>query len=56
MPFVFIGVVLLILGVIFLRKGIKSQDKEGIIGATGVLIGAVVLIVFFGILYSTLVP
>ena len=55
MPFIFIGIVMLIVSVMFLRKAIKGNDKEGIIGGTGLLIGSIILIIFFGIFYSSLV-
>jgi hypothetical protein len=52
MPFLILGIILLIIGAIFLRKSIKEQDREGIIGVIALIISAVFMILFFGLFYS----
>ena len=53
MSFLYIGILVLIVSIIFLRLAIKGNDKEGVVGMTAMLIAAIILIVFFGILYSS---
>lgn len=52
MPFLILGVILLIVGVIFLRKAIKEEDREGIIGVMAIIAAAVIMIMFFGLFYT----
>lgn len=52
MPFLVLGVILLIIGIFFLRKSIKEQDKEGVIGVMALIIASVILILFFGLFYT----
>lgn len=56
MPFLFLGVILLIVSVVLLRKGLRSQDKEMIIGMEALLIASVIMILLFGIFYNVIVP
>ncbi len=55
MSFFIIGVVLLVVAIYLLRRALKNQDKEGIVGMTAVTIAAIILIVFFGIFYNYLI-
>ena len=52
MPFLFLGIVLLGIGIFFLRKAIKEEDQEGIVGIMALIIAAVILILFFGLFYT----
>ncbi|NQV90378.1 hypothetical protein HQ487_03130 [Candidatus Uhrbacteria bacterium] len=52
MPFLILGVIMLGIGIVFLRNAIKNEDKEGIIGVTAMIIAAVILIFFFGLFYT----
>ncbi|NQV88946.1 MAG: hypothetical protein HQ488_01325 [Parcubacteria group bacterium] len=56
MPFLFIGILLLGIGVFFLRRAIKHEDKEGVVGLTALIIAAVILILFYGLFYSITIP
>ncbi len=56
MPFIFLGIVLLGLGIFFLRKAIKSEDKEGVVGVTALIVAAVIMILFFGLFYQLVIP
>jgi hypothetical protein len=56
MPFLFIGILLLGIGVFFLRRAIKQEDKEGVVGLTALIIAAVILILFYGLFYSITIP
>ncbi len=52
MPFLFIGVILLVISIIMLRKALKLQNKELIVGLSALIIASVVMILFFGIFYN----
>ena len=52
MSFLAIGVILLIVGIIFLRKSIKEEDKEGVVGVSALIVAAVIMILFFGLFYT----
>ncbi len=52
MPFLILGVILLIVGTVFLRKSIKEEDKEGVVGVMALIIAAVIMILFFGLFYT----
>ncbi len=54
MSYFLLGVIVLIIAIIFLRRAIKTQDKEGIVGMTGLLIAAIILIVFFGLFFRAI--
>jgi len=56
MPFFFIGLVVLIIAIIILRLAMRDQDKEGIVGATTLVIAAVILMLFFGLFYTLMIP
>jgi uncharacterized membrane protein len=55
MPFVIIGIILVVAGWHFRSNAIKGHDHEGIIGSTALVIAGVILIVLFGLLYRTLI-
>lgn len=52
MPFLVLGIILLIVGAIFLRKSVREQDKEGVVGVIALIIAAVIMIMFFGLFYT----
>ncbi|MBI4256886.1 hypothetical protein HY626_02415 [Candidatus Uhrbacteria bacterium] len=52
MPFFALGLILLVVGVIFLRKSVKEEDKEGVVGVIALIIAAVIMIMFFGLFYT----
>tara|TARA_B100000315_G_C14083390_1_gene365908 strand:+ start:65 stop:235 length:171 start_codon:yes stop_codon:yes gene_type:complete len=56
MPFIFIGIAIVVISAFFLRKAIKSKDREGIIGVTAMLIAGIILLLFFGVFYNILLP
>jgi hypothetical protein len=56
MPFLFIGIILLIVSVLLLRWAMKLQNKELIVGFYALIAASVILIVFFGIFYNVIVP
>jgi len=56
MPFLFIGVLLLGIGIYFLRKAVKKQDHEGTVGMTALIIAAVIMILFYGMFYTLTIP
>lgn len=43
---------MLIVGIIFLRKSLKEEDKEGVIGVMALIIASVIMILFFGLFYT----
>ncbi len=43
---------MLIIGIIFLRRAIRGQDKEGVIGVMALIIASVIMILFFGLFYT----
>ncbi len=53
MSFLFLGFVILIVGIIFLRLAIKDKDNEGVTGLTALIIAALILIIFFGFIYAS---
>ncbi len=52
MPFLVLGLILLVIGIIFLRKSIKEQDKEGAVGVMALIVASVIMILFFGLFYT----
>lgn len=52
MPFLVLGLILLIVGIVFLRKAIREEDKEGVVGVSALIIAAVIMIIFFGLFYT----
>lgn len=52
MPFFVLGLIMLIVGIIFLRKSIKEEDKEGVVGVMALIIASVIMILFFGLFYT----
>ncbi|MBI4437490.1 hypothetical protein HY631_00890 [Candidatus Uhrbacteria bacterium] len=56
MPFLFIGISLLIVSVFLLRKALKRQDREGIIGLCALIAASAILILFYGLFYSLTIP
>ncbi|MBI2474947.1 hypothetical protein HYV69_00790 [Candidatus Uhrbacteria bacterium] len=54
MSFIILGLIVLVFGVFFMRRSIKTNDKEGIIGFTAILIAAIVLLIFFGLFFRAL--
>lgn len=55
MPFLFLGLIILGLGIHFLRQTTKRQDKDGIVGSTVMIIAGLFMILFFGLFYSLLI-
>lgn len=51
MTYIIFGLLLFIFGAYFLRKSMKEQDKEGVIGFTAILIAAMLMILFFGLFF-----
>jgi len=54
MTFLIIGLIMVVIGVIFLRRSIKAHDKEGKIGSIGLIMAGVIVMLFFGIFYRML--
>ena len=55
MPFLVLGVILLIIGIVFLRRALKQQDKEGVIGVMALIIASVIIILFLGLFYTLMI-
>jgi len=53
LPYQFIGIFLLIFSIIFLQHAKKDGDKEGVTGMTALLGASLILLVIFGLLYSS---
>ncbi len=51
MPFLFVGLVILIVAGLFLRRSIKSGDKEGAVGMIALLLAGLILTIIFGLFY-----
>ena len=56
MPFLFIGISLLLVSIFFMRKAVQRQDREGIIGLTALIMASAILILFYGLFYSITIP
>ncbi len=56
MPFLFLGAALLIVSIILLRKAIKKEDKEWIVGLNVLILASAILILFYGLFYSIIIP
>jgi len=54
MSFIILGLIVLVFGIFFMRRSIRENDKEGIIGFTAILISAFVLLIFFGLFFRAL--
>ncbi len=54
MPFLFLGIILIILGIFFFRMGRRTHNHDFELGSVGLLIGGIILIVFYGLFYRTL--
>ncbi|MBU0646282.1 hypothetical protein KJ611_02265 [Patescibacteria group bacterium] len=54
MPFLIIGIIILILGIIFYRHAKKSGDSDGVVGSSGLIIAGLILIIIFGFFYRGL--
>ncbi len=54
MSFFFLGTVIFILGIFFLQRSVRQQDREGAIGSIMMIIAGIILIIFFGLLYRGL--
>ena len=52
MRFLILGIILLIIGIVFLRRAIKKQDEEGVVGVLALITAAVIMILFFGLFYT----
>jgi hypothetical protein len=54
MPFLIIGIIVVVVGWHFRAEALKGHDHEGIVGGSALVIGGVILIVLFGLLYRFL--
>lgn len=52
MSFLIIGLLLLVIGIYFLRKAVRNEDKEGVVGFIAVIVASVIMILFFGLFYT----
>lgn len=52
MTYIIFGLLLFIFGAYFLRRSIKEDDKEGVIGFTVIMIASILLMVFFGLFFQ----
>lgn len=55
MPFLFLGIISLVAGIIFNRMAIKSHDSDGQMGSQGLILGGIIMILFFGLYYRAVV-
>jgi hypothetical protein len=54
MPFLLIGIILLLLGAFMFRLGKKKHNHEFELGSMGLLVSGIVLIILYGIFYRGL--
>lgn len=54
MPFLFIGVILFFLGLFMFRLGKKKHNHDFELGSLGLIVGGLILILFYGIFYRGL--
>jgi hypothetical protein len=54
MPFLLIGIVLLLVGAFMFRLGKKTHNHEFELGSMGLFIGGIVLIILYGFFYRGL--
>ena len=54
MPFLFIGIILIISGIVFRRMAHHDHDHGGSVGAEHLIYAGVILILFYGLLYRGL--
>lgn len=55
MPFLFLGIITLFVGMYFHREARKQGDKEGIVGTMGLIIAGIILLLIFGLFYRGLI-
>ena len=51
MTYLIFGFVILLFGLFFLRKAVKTKNREGVIGFTAIVIAAWFLILFYGLFF-----
>lgn len=54
MPFLLLGLILIILGVFFFRMGKRTHNHDFELGSVGLLIGGLILIIFYGLFYRSM--
>lgn len=55
MPFFFLGIIILLLSIYFMRMAIRDRDKEGVVGLTALIIASLILIIFFGLFFRSVI-
>lgn len=55
MPFIIVGLIILIVGFLLYRMSKKSEDPEGTAGAIGIMIAGLLFVFVVGILYRLLI-
>jgi hypothetical protein len=54
MPFLLLGIISLVSGLIFHKMAKKGHDHDGEVGSTGLILGGIILIVFYGLYYRAM--
>ncbi|NBS41336.1 hypothetical protein EBS80_01610 [bacterium] len=54
MPFLFLGVVIFLLGVFMFRLGKKGHNHDFELGSIGLIIGGIILMILYGLFYRGL--
>ena len=53
MPFLALGIVILLLGTYFYTQARRTKDRDGMIGSMGIIVAGIILIVLFGLFYRS---
>jgi hypothetical protein len=54
MPFLFLGIILVLLGVFMFRLGKKRHSHDFELGSVGLFVGGIVLVILYGLFYRGL--
>lgn len=54
MPFLFLGVVIFLLGLFMFRLGKKKHNHDFELGSLGLIIGGIILMILYGLFYRGL--
>ena len=55
MPFLILGLIVLVVGIYFRREAHKSHDHEGLIGCTALIIAGIILILIQGLFFRSVI-
>lgn len=55
MPFLFLGIIVLGVGIYFRREAHKAHDHDGLIGCTALIIAGLILILMHGLFFRSVI-